>query len=604
MVSSPDSASAQYSRADSPPFCHADVVPWRGERARPGTDVIATNESYRHLRARAADLLGAAGGTMEAAALAAELFGAAGRTMSGPLLDAVLADDPRFRREPTAWSLAVTSAPSHAAENTVLALALATTGADPKRHRIVRLAAVRASAAGIVGRLDLVLSPGRRLARYLVDGARLSEDEVREASAFAEVVSDLREFFGDDDLYVYGAAWTRSFLDLECIRADELGLANRIVEIDVLGAGVVAEGRKPGLASLAAALGLVHARPGVPPADAEIAARVVLALREREPTAITEAPPTAPARPLLDRSWLASVPSCPGVYLMHDDVGRVLYVGKAVDLRRRLGVYLGRAPGLHRRLEALPARAASVGVRPTASDFEATLLEARLLAEHAPSFNVSRRTHRPAAYIRLAPSDDPPRVRLVREPAADGASYVGPLKSARAAQQAVAVARAAFPDAFLRRLVNAERQRASVLEVARLLGGQKDGALAALRATMAACAAAGDRAGIDRARAALAAVRALTVEASALIGLGERTAVLILERVGEWEGRAHLVRDGRHAGSADVDLSTWQPDPASRRALEVDITPVDNRELPDEQTIIARWLAQSRAVLGVYSVPD
>ncbi len=586
--------------------------------------MIAAPDAYRHLRARAADLLAAAGGSMDAVALAAELFAGSGRAVAEPLLDAVLADDPRFRRGPASWALATDQQPAAAPGQTVVAIAIATTGADHRRHRIVRLAGVRIGSDGVISRLDLVVTPGRRLARYLVDGARLALDEVDQAPTFAEVTSELREFIRDDDLHAYGAGWTGSFLEAELARADQPGLTNRLVEIDDLALGVVASGRKPGLASLAAALGLVHPRPGVPIVDAEVAARVVLALRDRATpgSSVTaqpdlERPCFAPAGPLLARGWLATVPTGPGVYLLQDQDGQPLYVGKAVNLRRRLAAYLGRAPAFHRQLEALSTRAARVEVRETASDLEATLLEARLLADLAPPFNVARRTHRPATYIRMAPFDDPPRVRLVRESASDGASYVGPLRSARVAQQVVTTARCAFPEAFLRRTVDVERQRAAVLAVSRLLGGQKDGALASLRGAMARCAATGDRAGVDRARAALRAVQRLTIEPSALIGLGDGSAVLIVERRDEPAARVHLVTGGRHLGSTDVDLSTWRREPqricdlaqeimaataATQPASETPLTDPAAADTIDESSLIARWLAQSRSVVGVYRV--
>src|SRR5205823_2769770 len=234
--------------------------------------------------------------------------------------------------------------------------------------------------------------------------------------------------------------------------------------------------------------------------------------------------------------------------------GTILYVGKAINVRRRLASYAGRAPALDRRLEGLAARTARVTVQETPSDLEATLLEARLLARHAPLFNVARQVHSAASYIRLALADDPPRVHLVGEAAADGARYVGPLRSARQAQQALAVARLAFPAAFGRRVANVEARRRAVLEVAALLGGQKDAALAALRAAMRAAAESGDREAVEQARVGLRRVHDLKLEPSLLVGLGTGEPLLIVERLAAEELlRAHLVVAGRHVGSADLD---------------------------------------------------
>jgi hypothetical protein len=297
---------------------------------------------------------------------------------------------------------------------------------------------------------------------------------------------------------------------------------------------------------------------------------------------------------------------------MLDAAGAVLYVGKAINLRRRLSTYAGRSPALDRRLEGLAARVMRVEVRETPSDLEATLLEARLLARHMPLFNVARQVHRGARYIRLALGDDPPRVHLVHAATADGARYVGPLRSARQAQQALAVARLACPAAFGRHVPDLEARRRAVQDVALLLGGQKEKALEALRVAMRHAAAAGDAPAVDRARDGLRRVLDLTLEPSLLIGLGANEPLLIVEQVADDGLRAHLVVGGRHAGATDLDAGIWaghadQVGAAVGAIASMDIAPAaaDDPALAalDEQTVILRWLSMSKSVLGVYPVP-
>jgi len=412
-------------------------------------------------------------------------------------------------------------------------------------------------------------------------------------------------------------------------------LDNRFIELDDLARARLPVGRKPSLATLAASLGVVLAHPGFAVSDAEAAARIVLAARRQRPPADEPAaalslgagtgePPAGhtrgeesncrPSRPLVSRDWLGSITTGPGVYQIEDQAGRVLYIGKAVNLRRRLAVYASRAPTLHRSLDALVARAASVSVRETPSDLEATLLEARLLARVVPPFNVARVVRQRGTYIRIGLGDDPPRVQIVRAVAIDGASYIGPLRSTRLAQQALAVARLAFPAAFERRSGDAERRRNAAIGVTQLLGGQKEASLAALRTTMTRAAAVGDQRALDRARDGLRRVRSLTLEASALLGLPAAGRVLVVERVSDDRLRAHLIGGERHLGASDADISTWPADGAEQRAwarqISASITPEpvegdgdsgvhDSVEI-DESTIVTRWLSQSRAVLGVY----
>jgi DNA polymerase III epsilon subunit-like protein len=591
------------------------------------------------LRDRAAALLAASGGARPARELAGVLLGATTGAVSEQILASILAGDPRFERRSDGWRLAEADART-ATTGEIVTIAIATTGADPARHRVVSLAVVRAGPHGIVGRFDAVVRHERRPARYLLDAARLTLDDLDQAPDFADLVPELDAMIGDDDLHAYGATWVSAFLSAERARADLPPLTNNYVEIDDPGSDLVPAGRKPGLAALAGALGIAHRKPGLPIADAEVGARVVLALAERRTTgpirrpirAIAEDAPSdvgwppgaeaderprvrdeSAAPPLVSRELLASVSSGPGVYLMEDAAGSILYIGKAVNLRRRLATYAGRAPALDRRLEGLAARAARVTVQETASDLEATLLEARLLARHAPTFNVARQVHSGASYIRIALSDDPPRVHLVAESAADGARYVGPLRSVRQAQQALAIARLAFPTAFGRRVPDVEARRQAVLAVAMLLGGQKDAALNALRETMRAAAASGDRESIDQARDGLRRVHDLKLEPSLLVGLGTGEPLLIVERIAIDERlRAHLVTAGRHVGSIDLDGHGWEVErdeirdvaDAIVRASVLTSTGDESAEaIYEERTLIVRWLAMSKSVVGVYRVP-
>jgi excinuclease UvrABC nuclease subunit len=289
---------------------------------------------------------------------------------------------------------------------------------------------------------------------------------------------------------------------------------------------------------------------------------------------------------------------------MEDAAGTILYVGKAMNLRRRLAAYAGRAPSLHRRLEGLMARAARVTVRETPSDLEATLLESRLLRQHAPPFNVAQRVHQGATFVRISLTDDPPRVHVVLTSGADGASYVGPLRSARQAQQALAVARLAFPAAFGRKPPDPAARRSAVLGVASLLGGQKEAALAALRANMRDAAALGAQEAIDRARDALRRVRDLTIEPSLLVGMAGSGRLLIVEQLADGRQRGHVIEHGTRLGSVDVDVSTRLDDPeVIRRLADAASRDAGAQEAdPDERTIISRWLAMSKSVVGVFRV--
>jgi DNA polymerase III subunit epsilon len=285
------------------------------------------------------------------------------------------------------------------------------------------------------------------------------------------------------------------------------------------------------------------------------------------------------------------VPSCPGVYVVEDADGAPLYVGKAVDLRRRLAAYVGRAFALHRQLDGLAVRAAGVRTEPCASDLEARLLEARLVRRLRPPFNVQRRARPSAGLLRVAPNDRAPSVRAVRAAAPDGALYFGPYRSARAARAHLELARAAFPDAFGRARPDLPARRAAVQAVGRLLSGQAGEALAALRERMARRGAAGDHLGVDRLRRAIRDVLALEPCPSPLLGISPAEGLLVLDPLRDGAGvRAHLLRDGHLVASGTVRADVRGADLAALAAdLARDAEPPDD---PDDAAIVLRWLSE------------
>ena len=137
--------------------------------------------------------------------------------------------------------------------------------------------------------------------------------------------------------------------------------------------------------------------------------------------------PTAKEKPDL-RARLHDVPHKPGVYLMRDRLSRVIYVGKARDLRKRLAQYFTPARS---RLADLKTRALLDSVwdftlHVVRSDAEAVLLEGRLIKEYRPKYNISFRDDKNFLQLKVNLDDPFPKFSLVRLKKNDGARYYGP----------------------------------------------------------------------------------------------------------------------------------------------------------------------------------
>ncbi len=147
------------------------------------------------------------------------------------------------------------------------------------------------------------------------------------------------------------------------------------------------------------------------------------------------------------KATLAKLPTKPGVYLLKDDRGRVLYVGKAQSLRNRVRQYwqANRTAQAPLRIEQAMDRVADVEYTIVDSVSEALLLEATLIKRHQPRFNVRLKDDKSYPYIKVTLGDDFPRIERTRKLPNDGSRYFGPYASASSVDEAMNLIRRLFP---------------------------------------------------------------------------------------------------------------------------------------------------------------
>lgn len=132
---------------------------------------------------------------------------------------------------------------------------------------------------------------------------------------------------------------------------------------------------------------------------------------------------------------LATVPNVSGVYLFRDPKDTVLYVGKARDLRNRLASYLKSGSSLSPKTGLIMKLAGSFEIIVTANEKEALILEALLIKEHRPKYNVVLRDDKAYPFLKLDVNKPFPRLSVVRRRVKDGALYFGPYPSAGAVRE-------------------------------------------------------------------------------------------------------------------------------------------------------------------------
>jgi len=167
----------------------------------------------------------------------------------------------------------------------------------------------------------------------------------------------------------------------------------------------------------------------------------------------------APLSALLQEK-LDALPTRPGVYLMKDVRGSVLYVGKALSLRSRVRSYFHASAADNPKVQRLVAAIADLDFIVTASELEALILESNLIKRHKPKYNVRLKDDKRYPYIKVTWQEDFPRILIVRRMERDGARYFGPFTASWAVQQTLHTLRRVFPYLTCNRTITGKDPRA------------------------------------------------------------------------------------------------------------------------------------------------
>jgi excinuclease ABC subunit C len=142
---------------------------------------------------------------------------------------------------------------------------------------------------------------------------------------------------------------------------------------------------------------------------------------------------------------LAGLPDKPGVYIMRDVKGGVIYVGKALSLRSRVRSYFHESATHTPKNQRLAGEIADLEWIVTGSELEALVLESELIKRYRPRYNIRLKDDKRYPYLKVTLQEDFPRLMVVRRMQQDGARYFGPFTSAQAVYQSLELLRRLFP---------------------------------------------------------------------------------------------------------------------------------------------------------------
>jgi len=149
--------------------------------------------------------------------------------------------------------------------------------------------------------------------------------------------------------------------------------------------------------------------------------------------------------PEVVREKLKLLPDNPGVYIMKDAAGKIIYVGKAVVLKNRVRQYFQSQRNHTPKVRAMVAKVADFEFIMTASEVEALILECNLIKKHRPRYNISLKDDKSYPYVKVTLQDDFPRVFLTHHIRKDGARYFGPYTNVTAVHESLKLLRRLFP---------------------------------------------------------------------------------------------------------------------------------------------------------------
>jgi DNA polymerase-3 subunit epsilon len=329
---------------------------------------------------------------------------------------------------------------------------LETTGGAPREHAITEIGAVKVRGGEVLGEFATLVDPGGPIPPFITVLTGITDAMVVAAPRIESVLPSFLEFIRGAVLVAHNAPFDVGFVKAACAAHDYPPPANPVVDTADLARRVLTRDETPNckLATLARIFRSTTQPCHRALSDAKATVDVLHALLERtgsfgvrtleELKGFVRAPTPQQQR---KRHLADAVPGAPGVYVFEDERGESLYVGKSTNLRTRVRSYFT-ASETRPRIREMIGIAERVRPIVCATSLEAEVRELRLIGSTKPRYN--RRSRFPEKVVWLKLTDEPfPRLSIVREVKDDGATYLGPFTSGRAADDARSAIHEAVP---------------------------------------------------------------------------------------------------------------------------------------------------------------
>lgn len=368
----------------------------------------------------------------------------------GRFLHSALGVDPHFFYDPVAdrWHGTAHSAfHQDLPYATFVVIDIETTGLKPGPAAITEIAAVRVVEGRVAAEFHSLVNPGRKVPAAITQLTGITEDMLRDQPRIDAIFPQFHTFLSSSVLVAHNADFDLSFLNFDARRLLSAPLLNPSLCTLKLARRLFPGLRSRSLDTVAAHLGVSCLNRHRALGDARITAEIFLILSEQ-----LSAQGITTVGQLLDfqhtardgrrfeffvpRPTLDHLPEEPGVYRMFDGEGRLLYIGKAKNLRRRVHSYFTNSSGHSDKVLDLIRTVREVIYEQTGSELEAALREAELIRSLKPPYNRLSKHLPRVAFLKLTVGNPYPRLGLTAKPGSDRSFYVGPFRSREFAEKA------------------------------------------------------------------------------------------------------------------------------------------------------------------------
>ena len=336
-----------------------------------------------------------------------------------------------------------------------------TTGLSPVRNRLIEIGAIRIIDGEEPISFSQLIDPGASIPYRITRLTGITSSMVVGCPDASEVIPAFEQFLGDGILVAHNLRFDRGFLNAERERLGlgqlqnqglcTVRLARRLLpglRSKSLGSlakffRIASHGHHRALRDVESTLEVLNRLMGIAFRDHNVES--LDDLLEMQTRTYGRINPFSKHILQIKRDILPDVPDFPGVYQMQDGRGRVLYVGKAKVLSRRVSSYFNAIEAHTPRIRQLVSKLRGIEWFRTDTELEALLLESRLIRELDPPFNRAQRRTTPRPFLRIASDHNFPKIVANVFPKNDGAEYYGPLRSRGEAQAILEVIERIFP---------------------------------------------------------------------------------------------------------------------------------------------------------------